>query len=245
MQNPGLHMAPQSGVPLEYIKCITFSQRAGWGPSHSIWPPGPLSLSVTKTPSSLSTTPVPASSALPVRVEVGEALRYLGITSLSQGQHPSDLSKTRDGSAVLLGEGLRESLAQNSKVSKKCSFFKDPWGCTKKGEAWPTNIWAGFLGFWVPQAHWNCLQCKAGSSTLGSHSDRNILHLIGNTCLEDRKIFLLKHSNSGMTNWVWVGKKITQPTLLLTLLESVLALGAAFCSTILNVQTEDSHFQLF
>lgn len=48
-----------------------------------------------------------------------------------------------------------------------------------------------------------------------------------------------------MTNGVWVGKKkITQPTFLLTLLESVLALGAALCSTILNVQTEDSHFQL-
>lgn len=182
---------------------------------------------------------------LPVRVEVGRPLRYLGTTGLSQGQHPSDLSKTKDRSAVPLGEGLTESLVQNSKVSKKCSFFKESWGCTKKGEAWPINIWAGFLGFWVPQAHWNCLQCKAGSYTLGSHSDGNILHLMGNTCLEDRKIFLLKHNNSGMTNGVWVGKKkITQPTFLLTLLESVLALGAALCSTILNVQTEDSHFQL-
>lgn len=61
---PGLHMAPQSGVPLEYIKCITFSQRAGWGPSHSIWPPVLLSFSVTKPPSSLQTVPVLASLAL-------------------------------------------------------------------------------------------------------------------------------------------------------------------------------------
>lgn len=81
MQYPGLHMAPQSGVPLEYIKCITFSQRAGWGPSHSIWPPVPLSFSVTKTPSSLHTAPGLASSALTSHSRWGGDIRGLSAWS--------------------------------------------------------------------------------------------------------------------------------------------------------------------
>lgn len=72
---PGLHMAPRSGVPLECIQCTTFSQRAGWGPSHSLWPPVPLSFSATKPPSCLCT----------VTVEVGGGVEESAGGQLDQG----------------------------------------------------------------------------------------------------------------------------------------------------------------
>lgn len=69
-----------------------------------------------------------------------------GPSACPRASIPQLSPRLRDRSSVPLGEGLRESLVQNSKVSKKCSFFKEAWGCTKKGDAWPINIWAGFLG---------------------------------------------------------------------------------------------------
>lgn len=144
MQYPGLHMAPQSGVPLEYIKCITFSQRAGWGPSHSIWPPVPLSFSVTKTPSSLHTAPGLASSALTSHSRWGGW--YQGTISLIKAALPSPCSLRLERSQLTLWERIWESLwFRVPKVSKEYSFFEEPWGWAKMGKARPINVWAGFL----------------------------------------------------------------------------------------------------
>lgn len=105
MRYPGLHMAPQPGVPLEHIKCITFSQRAGRGPSHPISPPVPLPFSVTSLLPLLTLHYGWQAWLLPVTAEVGKVLRYQGTARLTNAWHPPALSGGK--SAVPPGEGLR------------------------------------------------------------------------------------------------------------------------------------------
>lgn len=197
MRCPGLHMAPQSGVPLKYIKCITFSQRAGWGPSHSLSPPVPLSFSVTSLLPLLILHWGGQAWLLPVTAEVGEVLRCQGAAGLTEAWHPSALSGGK--SAVPPGEGLRVSLVRNPKLRKEFSFFNEAGGCTEMGRPCPYVCTRGCR---MPGAHWDRLLCQVGCPALGSCPDRDHLYLLVNLGLEDRKILLLKQGNSRMRNRV-------------------------------------------
>lgn len=104
-------MVHQSGVTLQYIKCTTFSQKAGWGPSHSISPPVPLSFSVTKPPSSLD---IALGLALASYNRGGGGVEIEGTAGLTNTWHLFALSGKK--SAVPLGEGLSMSLVQNPKL---------------------------------------------------------------------------------------------------------------------------------
>lgn len=178
MQDPGLHMAPQSGVPLEYIKCITFSQRAGWGPSCSIWPPVPFSFSATKTASCLHTVPVPAQLAFASLSSSGWGSQVSGNCQLDQSLAPfSSLWDLREVCCPSEREFKRVTSSESKGHWWISSFeIHQPWGCPYMGEVRPLNVGVG---------------CLNTSGSLGSicHAElgwslgENILHVFIDLCI--------------------------------------------------------------
>lgn len=199
-------MAPQSGVPLECIKCITSSQRAGRGPSHPISPPVPLSFSVTSLLPLLTLHYGWQAWLLPVTAEVGEVLRYQGTAGLTNAWHPSALSGGK--SAVPPGEGLRYRWFRTQRSVRSFHSFKSHQAAQRWGK--PAHSCVGRVAGSPGSGTFG--RAKQGALPLAHVQNGNILHLLMNLCLEDRKILLLKQGNSTMRNRVWTEKMKSPPS---------------------------------